>query len=128
VELQAEYAAAFYTAAYSHPAVDVINYGELGPVTRMPGAGLLDSEGRPRPILHRLRELISEQWSTALEGILPLDGRVQFRGAPGTYELTLKSVSGRDATLEFVVPPASTNTFTFRLDAAGTITKEDASP
>ena len=93
-KLQAEYCRLFYTVCYSHPAVAAINYLEPGPATRVPGIGLFEADGKPKPALTALQDLITRQWRTRLSGKLPLDGRVAFRGFHGDYELTVTLKGG----------------------------------
>lgn len=122
--LQAEYAARFFTVAYSHPAVDAINYGELGPVTRQPGAGLLDAGRQPRPVWQAIRDLVSREWRPEARGPLPLDGRIDFRAPRGLYELEIRTAGGASARARFDVTTAGTNSLRFRLGSGGGLTLE----
>jgi hypothetical protein len=104
--LQAEYARVFYTVAFSHPAVDVIN-----PV---------DPALIPR-------ELITQQWQTAVTGTVALDGVVTFRGFHGTYELEVTAPGGQPVRTTFTVAPGANN-YRFQLDAAGKLARDTSSP
>ena len=117
-KLQADYCRLFYTVCYSHPSVAAINYLELGPGTRVPDAGLFGADGRPKPALAALRDLITKQWRTRLTGTLPLDGRLAFRGFQGDYELTVTLKGGQMARAVFAVAPGRANDLRFELAAA----------
>jgi GH35 family endo-1,4-beta-xylanase len=111
-ELAADYWEQYYTVAFSHPEVDAINYwdlsastiragrGDSGPI-RVPGgtggAGLLDpsNHDEPRPAFYRLKHLITEVWTTKLDGQLPSDAKVPFRGFYGEYEVVVRQPSGK---------------------------------
>jgi hypothetical protein len=109
-KLQAEYCRQFYTIAFSHPAVDVVNYAELTP-------GLVAADGKPRPVYTALRDLILKQWRTRQAGKLPLDGRVGLRAFHGDYELAITLKNGRTARAAFAVTQAGAGQFRFRVDA-----------
>ncbi|NQU09256.1 endo-1,4-beta-xylanase, partial [bacterium] len=115
---QADYCRLAYTTFFGHPGVAAVNYAELGPATRLPAAGLLDPEGRPRPVYEVLRDLITREWRTRLQGRLPLDGRVGFRGFHGDYELEVTLKDGRTARTAFRVAPGQENAYRFEFDAA----------
>jgi hypothetical protein len=106
-KLQAEYLRAFYTVAYSHPAVDAINYGD---------GGLLTAEGKPKAAYAALRDLLLKQWRSRLGGKLALDGRVAFRGFHGDYELIVTMKDGRIMRAPFRVGPRETNDYRFQLN------------
>ncbi|MBI4026961.1 MAG: beta-galactosidase [Verrucomicrobia bacterium] len=123
-KLQAEYCRLFYTVCFSHPAVDVINQAELGPVTRWPGGGLLEADGKVKPAFETLRELFAKTWHTTLAGTLPLDGLIRFRGYHGQYQLEVTTTSGQVVATTFELAPKSENNYRFRLDAgAGGLTQ-----
>ena len=115
---QAGYCRLAYTVLFSHPAVTAINYAELGPVTRLADAGLIGPDGRPRPAYEALRELILHRWRTRVQGRLPLDGRIQFRGFHGDYQLQVTLKNGKTARAMFRVAPGQENDFRFRFDTA----------
>lgn len=117
-KLQAEYCRLFYTTAFSHPAVDAVNYAELGPVTRFPGGGLLGPDGQPRPAFEVVKELVTRRWRTTASGIVPLDGVVKLRGFYGDYDVEVSLPSGAMARCAFSLTPGSENSFRFQRDAA----------
>jgi hypothetical protein len=103
--------------------VAALNYRELGPVTHVPGIGLLGPDGKPRPAYHALRELILKQWRTRLKSKLPLDGRVAFRGFHGDYELVLTLKGGQTLRTTFTVPPGAPTQLRLECDpSAGKLT------
>jgi hypothetical protein len=132
-ELAAEFYEKFYTVAFSHPAMEAINYWDLGPsiVRSSPigsqliggtgQAGLLDREknDEPRPLYFKLKELIRDRWMTRLNGNVKSDGAVAFRGFHGDYEITVKTPAGKVLKGTFTVKPESPNTLQLKLSETG---------
>jgi hypothetical protein len=108
-KLQAEYVRNFFMIAYSHPAVEAVNFQDDG--------DLFPTEGKPRPVYGALRELLLKQWRTRVAGKLPLDGRVRFRGYHGDYELALTLKQGQVVRVPFRVGPQQPNDYRFRWNA-----------
>jgi hypothetical protein len=131
-ELMAEYYEKYYTVAFSHPAMEAINYWDLGPSIVRGGAiggmsiggtgqaGLVDPEkgDEPRPVYYKLKELITERWRTRLAGKVQSDGVVAFRGFGGDYEITVKTPDGRTLKGTFSVKEQAENKVQLRLGAA----------
>jgi len=117
-ELQADYYETMFATLFSHPAVDGLNMWGMGGDAWMPGSGLLDAAGEPKPVFHRLKKLITETWRTNLTGELGLDGAARFRGFQGAYTITLRPVQGPERTAKIVVRPSdkSPDQFTLVLD------------
>jgi GH35 family endo-1,4-beta-xylanase len=95
-QYQAALARDFYTLAFSHPAVAVIVWWtitDLEPWRGMP-AGLLDMNGRPKPVYKVLDQLINEEWRTKLSGSVGRAGALRARGFYGSYTLELE-VAGK---------------------------------
>ena len=114
-ETQARYYTEFFTMAFSHPAVELINLWGIGPVTWQNGSGLLDAKYNPKPVFNALKKLITETWHTEITGTLPLDGRIApFRGFYGSYELIVTLPDGKvvRTTFELKQPSGSTGTST----------------
>ena len=53
-------------------------------------AGLLDEQGKPKPIYHALDKLINQDWKTKIEGRVSKEGKINFRGFYGTYSIELQ--------------------------------------
>ena len=123
----AEYYAKFYTVLFANPAMEAINYWDLGPslVRGMRGglnagtgqAGLLDptKDDEPRPLYHRLKKLITETWTTRLTTALKPDGAVAFRGFHGDYEVSVRMPDGKMLKGKFMVKPGEGNTYRVKL-------------
>jgi len=128
-ELIAEFYEKYYTVLFSHPAMEAINYWDLGPSIVRPSsfagamiggtgqAGLLDpSNGdAPRPLYYKLKELIRDRWMTRLSGHVGRDGVVAFRGFHGDYDVTVTTPAGKVLRGRFTIKPDSPNNLQLRL-------------
>lgn len=88
-QYQTELTRDFYTLAFSHPSVESITWWtitDLDPWRGMP-SGLLNVNGEPKPVYFVLDELINQQWNTQKEGKLSAQGKFEFRGFFGSYQL-----------------------------------------
>jgi len=95
-ETQAEYAEQIYRLAFGHPAVEVINWwGFSDRDAWQPGGGLVTAEYQPKLVYRRLMQLIHQEWQTHLTARTDQEGRLQFRGFYGEYEILLKSPEGK---------------------------------
>jgi GH35 family endo-1,4-beta-xylanase len=131
-ESAAEFYKNFYTVLFAHPAMEAINYWDLGPSIVRPGgrginslsgtgqAGLLDPDNAdaPRPIYNTLKQLITEQWMTRLAGPTPTTGAVTFRGFHGDYEITVTTPAGKKLRATFTVTPDAPNAHQLKLTDA----------
>lgn len=130
-ELVAEYYEKFYTVLFAHPAMEAINYWDLGPSVVRPfrgfggisgtgQAGLLDPDknDQPRPLYNTLKELITKRWRTNLDGQTPPDGALAFRGFHGDYEITVTTPAGKRLKATFTVTPEGPNTHQLKLTEA----------
>jgi GH35 family endo-1,4-beta-xylanase len=115
-EMQADFYEFYFIVCFSHPAVDMINLWQLGPVGWQRGGGLLDADYNPKPAFHALKDLIHNKWKTRASGKLGLEGAASFRGFHGDYEITLKLPSGEQARGSFSVSAASPNQIKLRFD------------
>ena len=79
--IEAEYANAQLTIAFSHPRVSAIYL--WGILDRWDHYSVRDAS-RPRRVWARLRELIREQWWTRARLVSDDDGRIRFRGFTAT--------------------------------------------
>jgi hypothetical protein len=118
-ELQAEFFEIYYTVAFSHPAVDGINYWVLGQGMES-GSGLLDPENNlsPRPTFNILKELITKRWKTNLNGHSG-DGTIAFRGFHGDYEVEVNLPNGKTAKAKFSIKPGEGNQYRLKVTASG---------
>ncbi|GAB3219331.1 endo-1,4-beta-xylanase [Algoriphagus aestuariicola] len=114
-EAQAEFAEQFYTLAFGHPAMASIHWWGLSDrFIWLKSGGLIDRDFNPKPVYHRLKKLIKEDWMTkGLQLTSDQNGQVDFRGFFGKYELTLTDSEGsickkeihlnKNASVEFVI-------------------------
>jgi hypothetical protein len=140
-ELAAEFFEQYYTVLFSHPAMEAINYWDLGAsiVRPMGGrmgmqiggtgqAGLLDptKDDAPRPLYLKLKELIHDRWMTRLSYQLSRDGAIAFRGFHGDYEITVRTPAGKVLKGKFSVQPDAANNLQLRLiEDTGSVAKRD---
>ena len=128
-ELAADFFEQYYTVAFSHPAMEAINYWDLGPSIVRPsvGAGLMiggtgkaglldpDNGDAPRPLYNRLKKLIRENWMTRLDGKIAGDGVLAFRGFHGDYEISVKTPAGKTLRGTFSIKSDSANAIQLKL-------------
>lgn len=115
-ELQAETVEKLYSVWFSHPNVEQIIYWNLvdgyahvwspdpTKVTASQGnmtagenyyhGGLLRFDMSPKPAYYKIKELLQEKWHTEAEVISDADGRADFRGFYGDYEVTVETDRG----------------------------------
>lgn len=85
---QAEFYREFYTVAFGHPSVEAIIQWGLDDIRAwLPGIGLIDENGSPKPNYVVLNQLINEEWRTNLELDLKDGKNAEFRGFFGVYEI-----------------------------------------
>jgi endo-1,4-beta-xylanase len=95
-ETQKEFTEQFVKLCFGHPAVASINWwGFSDRNIWLPGGGLVDEEYRPKPVYEMLDKLINETWRTNLEQNSGPDGKVDFRGFYGKYEVSFTMPDGR---------------------------------
>jgi len=88
--LQADAVEEFYRISFGHPQVScIIYFGLSDNDIWQPKSGLLDEEFEPKPVWHRLKRLIWEEWTTKKSGITSEDGTFRFKGFYGQYEIVL---------------------------------------
>jgi GH35 family endo-1,4-beta-xylanase len=116
---QAEAVRQFYTAAFAHPKVVGITWGDLSDqfAWQNAPAGLLRADLSPKPAYAALDRLINHLWRTDAAGHTGEDGQVAVRAFFGQYKITAQS-GGRKITVdahlaregpaevEIVLPPA----------------------
>lgn len=115
-ELQAETIEKLYSVWFSHPNVEQIIYWNLvdgyahvwspdpTKVTATQGnmtagenyyhGGLLRFDMSPKPAYYKIKELLQEKWHTEAEVTSDADGRADFRGFYGDYEVTVETDRG----------------------------------
>ncbi len=89
---QADYVEKFYTYLFSQPKVMAItwwDFSDRGAWLNAP-AGLVRADLTPKPAYFRLYQLIRKRWWTQLEGNTDKEGKFEFRGFCGEYQLDAK--------------------------------------
>ena len=113
---QAKHVAEFYTALFSHPAVEAITWWDFtdqGAWQRAP-AGFLRADMTPKPAYHQLKGLIKGKWWTKTEASIAPGGKAEFRGFLGQYEVAA-TVAGRKLTGAFALDKAPKKQIEVRL-------------
>ena len=115
---QAELTRDFYTLAFSHPAVEAIIWWTITDVEPWRGmpAGLLNTEGNPKPVYKVLDNLINEQWRTRIKGTLNPTSSLQGRGFYGDYTLKITH-KGQNYRTEFDLERGMEEPLTLNLKA-----------
>ncbi|UCD49667.1 MAG: endo-1,4-beta-xylanase [Phycisphaerales bacterium] len=108
---QAESVRQFYTALFSHPAVEALTWWDFTDQNAWQGApaGLLRDDMSPKPAYDVLHELIKGQWSTQTEVKTAADGQLSLHGFFGSYQVTVRH-SSRQLRGSFVLEPDTTET------------------
>jgi GH35 family endo-1,4-beta-xylanase len=89
-DAQADYAEKFYKVCFSHPNVVAITWWDLcDRGSWLEGGGLLRKDLSPKPAYERLKELIWGEWQTNVEGKTDEDGRFEFDGFYGKYDVCI---------------------------------------
>lgn len=85
---QAEFYREFYIIAFGSPNVEaIVQWGLDDARAWLPGIGLIDEQGNPKPNYVVLEELINRDWRTNLEIVLTEKKTAEFRGFFGNYEI-----------------------------------------
>lgn len=93
---QAEFTEQFFRLSFGHPGVVSINWWGLSDRNIwLEGGGLIDKEYQPKPVYQVLDKLINETWKTNLLVQTGKDGKIQFRGFFGNYEVKLTTPDGK---------------------------------
>jgi GH35 family endo-1,4-beta-xylanase len=115
-EKQAEFYREFYTIAFGHPQVEaIIQWGLDDERAWLPGIGVIDKDGNPKPNYRVLDRLINERWRTNLQAESRAAAEpIEFRGFYGTYEIEA-TINGRTTKTKFDLKKKSQNEWTLRL-------------
>ncbi len=112
-EAQAEFAEQFYILAFGHPAMESIHWWGLSDrFIWLKNGGLLDRDFNPKPVYHRLKKLIREDWMTkSLQLNSDTNGQVTFRGFYGKYEVKVTDSEGKTSVKEVHMKKDAANQF-----------------
>lgn len=111
---QAEYAEDFYRVVFANPAVSAISWWDFTDHNAwVPGGGLLRADLTAKPAYTALKQLITEEWHTAVNAATA-SGAVNFDGFHGKYTATA-TLNGKSAQTTFHVSKDGSNTVTIVL-------------
>ena len=98
VELQAAYLHDFYTAMFSHEAIEgILMWGFWNEAHWRPKAALFDANFQPRPHAIAYENLVLRDWWTDETAITNIDGEATIRGFLGEHEVSV-TVAGETST------------------------------
>ena len=102
---QADEVERFYTMLFSHPAVEAITWWDFSDRNAWQGApaGFLRADMTAKPAYDRLLGLVKGQWWTRASGHSDADGRYDFRGFLGQYQVTVKAEGFRPITIQHML-------------------------
>lgn len=100
--IQAQITRNLYRLWFSHPKVQNITWWNLVDGGGAPGepafTGIFTQDMKPKLSYHVLQDLIHNEWKTSLTVRSDENGKIQFRGFPGKYQLTWQDPSGKTTT------------------------------
>jgi len=114
---QAQQVVNFYTALFSHPAVQAITWWDFSDLGAWQGApaGWLRRDMSPKPAYDRMMSLIKGDWWTKTEARTDTQGKVKARAFYGTHRLSAQLPSGQLITKEVHWERGQKNTFELSL-------------
>ncbi|MCD9185625.1 MAG: endo-1,4-beta-xylanase [Pyrinomonadaceae bacterium] len=113
-EKQAEFYREFYTVAFGNPNVEaIVQWGLDDARAWLPGIGLIDENGAPKPNYTVLDQLINREWRTNVELDLKDVKNAEFRGFFGVYEIEIFSGGKSLAKQNFELKKNTPNNFVF---------------
>lgn len=96
--IQAMIARNLYRLWFSYPSTMGITWWNVVDGGAAPGepsfSGLYNKDLSPKPVYYALNHLINKEWKTRTSAVVQQQGRVEFRGFKGTYQLTWKDAKG----------------------------------
>jgi GH35 family endo-1,4-beta-xylanase len=114
---QADYTTSYYTMLFAHPSIHAITWWDFSDYNAWKGAaaGWLRKDMSPKPIYHRLTDLIKRQWWTKLEGQTGPRGNFITRAFFGTYRITVHPPNSPPLTRIVQWQRGQDNVFAFRV-------------
>lgn len=120
-QVQAELIEKLYTVFFSHPAMEAVIYWNLvdgyaafapqGDMTAGENkffGGLMNFDLSKKRAYHTIKKLFSEKWHTVSRIATDINGKAEFRGFYGDYELTIKA-NGKEIKKDISLLPAKNN-------------------
>lgn len=118
-EKQAEFYREFYTVSFGNPQVEaIITWGLDDQRSWLPGIGLINEKGEPKPAYKMLDRLINHEWKTTIDDAAANEqGIYGFRGFFGDYEIEVISKPNSLKKVKFSLEKGKTNEWIIRLDS-----------
>lgn len=114
-EKQAEFYREFYTIAFGNPQVEaIVTWGLDDERAWLPGIGVVDIFGQPKPAYDQLDHLINNEWKTSVTGVTNNKGIFELRGFYGNYEVTAATQAGVAAKSAFTLIRSNTDVWVVR--------------
>lgn len=114
-EKQAEFYLEFYTIAFGSPQVEaIVQWGLDDERAWLPGIGVIDKNGNPKPNYKALERLLSNEWRTNLQIQTSANDAARFRGFYGAYEIEI-IVDGKTTKTKFDLKKGSRNEWIARV-------------
>lgn len=118
-EKQAEFYREFYTVSFGNPKVEaIVTWGLDEERAWLPGIGLINVNGNPKPAYNALDQLINQEWNTTLNGITNKQGIYNFQGFYGNYEVRVTPVGRAPVQARLALEKGTTNEWTIRLGSS----------
>ncbi len=108
---------AFYTALFSHPAVEAVTWWDFADLHSWQGApsGLLRKDLSPKPLYDWLMDAFHRRWTTQARLAADDNGAAALRGFFGEYEVRGRTASGQAVRGGFLLPRHSARELTVAL-------------
>jgi GH35 family endo-1,4-beta-xylanase len=117
-EKQAEFYREFYTVSFGNPQVEaIVTWGLDDERSWLPGIGLIDEKGEPKPAYKMLERLIKQEWKTKIDDITNEQGIYNFRGFFGDYEVEVMFKTKSLKQAKFALQTGKINKWEIRLDS-----------
>jgi GH35 family endo-1,4-beta-xylanase len=108
-EMQAEFYREFYTVSFGNPQVEaIVTWGIDDERAWLPGIGLIDTNGNPKPNYEVLDRLINKEWRTNLQINSAPNNIAKFRGFYGNYVVEIV-INGKTIKAEFELKKGDKN-------------------
>ena len=117
LEAQSQFTEQMLTLAFAQPGMMSFNFwGFTDRNVWQKGGGLLDERYRPKPVYHKVKELLHEKWRTNLELTADAGGEVSFRAFLGDYLIELRIAGGREKAWDVKLRRDEQNSWVFTVE------------
>lgn len=116
-EKQAEFYREFYTVSFGNPQVEaIVTWGLDDERAWLPGIGLINENGEPKPVYKTLERLINQEWTTTINAVTNEQGIYNFRGFYGNYKIKVNAPADSPRQTKFALEKGKTNEWIIRLE------------